>query len=328
MDPTAQTTATEQAARTAETDQPTDPGLWTETEFAANGQVRLAYDRMAQPGGQPLLLIMGLAASRFWWPDGLCRAFADQGFAVARYDQRDAGASTHLPDTSGSHPFITVLRRNGNPYSAEDMADDAVAVLDDLGWESAHLFGHSMGGAVAQRVALRHPDRVRTLTVSSSLPGDVAGWRALPYIRLGTLAKLARLKYPQTREGRIEGALAMARIIASPGYEFDEPVWRAGIERDVEASLADDKAQSRQIGARWHGPKVGEIDLPTLVLHGEQDPMLRPTAARATAAAVRGARLIIQSGVGHDLPGPLWQNVAAEVRALAGERPVGTPAAR
>lgn len=296
-------------------------GQWTETRYAANGEIRLAYDQLADAAGEPLLLIMGLAVSRHWWPAGLCRAFADHGFAVARYDQRDAGASTHLPATSGSNPFATVLRRRGNPYTAEDMADDAIAVLDSLGWDRAHLVGHSMGGAVAQRVALRHPGRVRTLTVSSSLPGDVQGFGATRYIRFGTLAKLARLRYPQTPEGRVESGLAVARIIASPAYEFDEAVWREGIEQDVECSIADDKAQSRQVGARWHGPRISQIDRPTLVLHGDQDPLLRPSAARTTAAAIRGARLVLFPGVGHELPGPLWNTVAAEVRALADAHP-------
>ena len=296
---------------------PAAPDPWTETRFAANGKVRLAYDQLAGSAGEPLLLIMGLAVSRHWWPTGLCQAFAARGFAVARYDQRDSGASTHLPDASGGNPFTALLRRRDNPYRAEDMADDAIAVMDALGWDSAHLFGHSMGGAVAQRVALRHPTRVRTLTVSSSLPSDVAGFGAAKYVRFTTLAKFARIKSPQTREGRIETGLAVARIIASPGYPFDEALVREGIERDVAASIADDKAQSRQVGARWHGPKLATLDAPTLVLHGEQDPLLRPAAAKRTAAAIRGARLIIHPGVGHELPRPLWDTVAADVRALA-----------
>jgi pimeloyl-ACP methyl ester carboxylesterase len=267
---------------------------------------------------------MGLAVSRHWWPLGLCQAFAAQGFAVARYDQRDAGASTHLPDTSGSNPFAALLRRTGNPYSAEDMADDAIAVLDALCWDSAHLFGHSLGGAVAQRVALRHPQRVRTLTVSASLPSDVSGLRAAKYIRFGTLAKFARIKAPKTRQGRIDAGLAAARIIASPGYPFDEASVREGIEKDVDTSLADDKAQSRQVGARWHGPKLATLAVPTLVLHGEQDPILRPSAARATAAAVPGARLVVHPGVGHDIPGALWDIVATDVKALADSRPAMT----
>ena len=106
---------------------------------------------------------MGLAVSRFWWPAGLAREFAGQGFAVARYDQRDAGQSTRMPDTGGSNPFAALARRRG-AYSSEDMADDAIAVLDALGWPRAHIFGASLGGIIAQRIALRHPGRVLTVT--------------------------------------------------------------------------------------------------------------------------------------------------------------------
>src|ERR1700730_17817745 len=112
-------------------------GVWAATGFARNGEVEIAYDRLAGSQGDPLLLVMGLAVSRFWWPDGLGRAFAEQRFAVARYDQRDAGQSTRMPDTGARNPFLAVARKRG-AYTAEDMTDDAVAVLDALGWPRAH----------------------------------------------------------------------------------------------------------------------------------------------------------------------------------------------
>jgi pimeloyl-ACP methyl ester carboxylesterase len=292
--------------------------------------VDIAYDRLVDPVSderdhertqadtrEPLLLIMGLAVSRRWWPLGLCEAFAAQGFAVARYDQRDAGESTHLPPTSTSNPFSALFGRRGDAYTAEDMVDDAVAVMDELGWDSAHLFGHSLGGAIAQRIALRHPTRVRTLTSSAALPSDVAGLGVVRYLRFGTLAKIAREKHPDTREGRIAAGLSVARAVASPGYPFDEEAAREWVELDLDTGIADDKAQSRQIGAQWHGPKLDTLDKPTLVLHGEQDPILRPKAGRATAAAIRGARLLTFPGVGHDLPAPLWKTVAEQVHLLA-----------
>jgi len=121
---------------------------WTPTRFARNGSVEIAYDRLADSEGEPLLLVMGLAVSRFWWPVGLCQAFANRRFAVARYDQRDAGQSSRMPDTGKSNPFLAVARKRG-AYSSEDMTDDAIAVLDDLGWERAHIFGASLGGVIA-----------------------------------------------------------------------------------------------------------------------------------------------------------------------------------
>ncbi|MYW00549.1 alpha/beta fold hydrolase [Streptomyces sp. SID3343] len=299
------------------------PAPWTPTRFARNGEVNIAHDRLVVPAsdepdaGEPLLLIMGLAVSRRWWPLGLCEAFAAAGFAVVRYDQRDAGESTHLPPTKTSNPFSALFGKRGDAYTAEDMADDAIAVMDDLGWESAHLFGHSLGGAIAQRIALRHPTRVRTLTSSAALPSDVGGLSVVRYLRFGTLAKLARQKHPDTREGRIAAGVAVARAVASPGYPFDEEAARAWVELDLDTGIADNGAQSRQIGAQWHGPKLTTLDKPTLVLHGEEDQILRLKAGRATAAAIRGSRLVTYPGVGHDLPAPLWKTVAEEVRVLA-----------
>jgi pimeloyl-ACP methyl ester carboxylesterase len=260
---------------------------------------------------------MGLAVSRFWWPAGLCEAFADAGFEVARYDQRDAGQSTRMPAAPTGNPLAALFGRRGSPYTAEGMTDDAVAVLDALGWERAHVFGHSLGGQLAQRVALRHPDRVLSLTSSAAVPSDVSGLGVLRYLRFGLLAKLARMRFPEGREGDIEAALAVWRGIASPGYPFDEAAARAWIEAEVDSGPRDKKAQSRQIGAQWHGPRLRELHLPTLVLHGEQDQLLRVTAARATARAIEEARLVTFPGVGHDLPAALWPDIAREVRATA-----------
>ena len=289
---------------------------WTPTQYARNGAVQIAYDRLAGAEGDPLLLVMGLAVSRFWWPAGLGRAFAGQGFAVARYDQRDAGQSTRMPDTGSSNPFAALARRRG-AYSAEDMTDDAIAVLDALGWERAHIFGGSLGGIIAQRIALRHPGRVLSVTSAMAMPSDAVGIRGGRYVRFGTLARLARAKVPEGRDGDIQFSLMLAREMASPAYPFDEDAAREWIEREADSGPRDNKAQSRQVGAPWHGPKLRELHKPVLVLHGDRDPILRVSAARATTKAIDGARLVILPGVGHDLPAPLWPQIAREVRQLA-----------
>ena len=290
--------------------------LWTPTRYARNGGVEIAYDTLAGSEGEPLLLVMGMAVSRFWWPVGLCQELADRGFAIARYDQRDAGQSTRMPDTGGSNPFVAVARKRGS-YTSEDMTDDAVAVLDALGWKRAHIFGASLGGIIAQRIALRHPDRVLSVTTMAGLPSDVSGLRAGRYIRFGLLAKLARTKSPEGREGDIQHSLMLARAVASPTYPFDERAAREWIEREADSGPRDTKAQSRQAGAAWHGPKLRELRKPVLVLHGDQDPLLRVGAARATARAIAGARLVILPGAGHDLPAPLWPAIVDEVRQIA-----------
>jgi pimeloyl-ACP methyl ester carboxylesterase len=173
---------------------------WTPAQYARNGAVEIAYDRLAGSEGDPLLLVMGLAVSRFWWPAGLGQAFAARGFDVARYDQRDAGQSTRMPDTGGSNPFAAVARKRG-AYSSEDMTDDAVAVLDALGWERAHIFGASLGGVIAQRIALRHPGRVLSVVSAMAMPSDVSGIGGGRYVRFGLLAKWSR---PEDLRGLIK----------------------------------------------------------------------------------------------------------------------------
>ena len=288
-------------------------GRWTQTEYARNGTVDIAYDTLAGSEGDPLLLVMGLAVSRFWWPTGLCQEFAARGFAVARYDQRDAGESTRMPDTGSRNPFVAVARKRG-AYTSEDMTDDAIAVLDALGWKRAHLFGASLGGIIAQRIALRHPDRVLSVVSAAGIPSDASGLGAVRYVRFGMLARLARLKFPEGRDGDIQLSLALARAVASPAYPFDETATREWIEREVDSGPRDTRAQSRQVGAGWHGPKLRELRKPTLVLHGDHDPLLRVSAARDTAKAIAGARLVLLPGAGHDLPQPLWGTIADEVR--------------
>jgi pimeloyl-ACP methyl ester carboxylesterase len=178
-----------------------------------------------------------------------------------------------------------------------------------------------MGGQLVQRTALRHPRRVRSITSLASLPSDVSGLRGMRYVRPGLLARLSRMKVPEGRDGDIALSLALARAVASPGYPFDEAAARARIERDVVSGVRDTGAQSRQVGAKWHGGRLAQLRVPALVLHGEADPLLRTAAARHTAAAIEGSRLVILPGVGHDLPREVWPRVADEVRAVADRAP-------
>ncbi|MEV0601601.1 alpha/beta hydrolase [Streptomyces sp. NPDC050315] len=300
----------------APTTSPTNP--WSPVRWAENGPVRLAFDQLAEGAdGEPLLLVTGLGVNRLWVPDGLCRLLAAQGFAVARYDQRDGGESTHLPPAAAGNPLSALFGRRGEAYTAEDMADDAVAVMNALGWRSAHLLGVSLGGAVAQRVALRHPDRVRTLTTMAAVPADVSGLRTLRYIGKRTLAKFARLRFPDTREGAVAAGLGVSRLLASPHRPFDERAAREAAERNADSGMHDRQAQSRQIGAQWHGPPISTIARPTLVLHGADDPLIKPTAARAIASRIPGARLVLLPGVGHELPEHAWDGLVTALRGPA-----------
>jgi pimeloyl-ACP methyl ester carboxylesterase len=290
------------------------------THYADSSGARIAYEELGGSGGDPILLVMGLGTSRFWWPDGLVDEFVRRGFYVAAYDQRDAGESAHFPDDRAGSPLRALLRRRAPAYCAEDLADDATAVLDALGWQRAHLFGHSMGGLVAQRIAIRHPDRVLSLTTSSAVPSDVKGPRLLRYVQPGTVRGFARLHFPDTPDGNIELAMAVVRMLSAPGQPVDEGDVKALVEKESEhnvASFRDDKAQSRQIGARWSGGRLRQITAPALVLHGEGDPLLRVRAARDVAAAIPGARLRTFPGVGHFIARESWPGYVTAVRQLA-----------
>lgn len=289
------------------------------TRYADNGGVRVAYEDLGGAGGEPLLLVMGLGASRAWWPEGFVAALVEQGFHVVSYDQRDAGESARFAEHGQVHPFVGLFRRRPVAYTAEDMTDDAVAVLDAMGWDTAHLFGHSLGGLLTQRIALRHPDRVRTITVSGAMPSDARGLAQLRHVHLDFVLWASRLGTPEDDEGHLAAGVALSRRISSPGYAFDEAAARAAVQRELAVSrgVHDAGAQGRQTGAPWSGGRLAEIRTPTLVLHGEQDPVVRPSAARATAAAIPGARLVLLPGVGHDLPRELWPRITGEIRALA-----------
>lgn len=187
---------------------------------ASHGDIELAYETFGPPDGEPLLLISGTGVQMLIFPEDLCHALVDLGFQVARFDNRDTGLSTHLADAPAPGWFTTMIRPSSAPYRLEDMAGDAVAVLDALGWESAHLVGTSLGGMIAQTLAIRHPSRVRTLTSIMSTPAA----------RIGTMPKMATLKailkisgMPVTSPDQAaQEAVAMKRLIGSPRYPFDE----------------------------------------------------------------------------------------------------------
>jgi pimeloyl-ACP methyl ester carboxylesterase len=291
----------------------------TATRYALNGAVQIAYEDLGGAGGDPLLLVMGLGASRFWWPEGFTTTLISRNFHVVTFDLRDGGESTHLDSAGGGNPIAAQFRRASTAYTAEDMTDDAIVVLDAVGWDSAHVYGQSLGGVLAQRIALRHPGRVRSLTSSAALPSDATGVRALRYLRPSFLARMARMRFPEGRDGDMAFGLAVYRAIAAPGYPLDESTARECIERDLAhggLSFRDTAAQTRQSTARWHGGHLSGLHVPALVLHGQADQVLRPAAAHRTAAAINGARLRIFPGLGHYLPRELWPVFADEIRGL------------
>ena len=295
------------------------------SRFARNGPVTIAYQDRGGEGGEPLLMGNGLGGVRY--DPRMLAAFVAAGFHVVTYDHRDSGESTFFTDTEDVHPAVALFRRRPATYTGEDMTDDAIAVLDALGWDSAHVYGHSMGGLIAQRIALRHPARVRTLTASAALPSDAGKLATVRYLRPGFIWRTSQLRFPNSPEGDTERAVALARLIASPGYPFDEDAVRAEFAEMDFSGYGNPRAQGRQIGAHWNGPALSELRAPTLVLIGAADQVMRSRAARDLADAIAGAKLVILPGVGHDLPAPLWPELADMVRTNAGRwTPAGTRA--
>jgi pimeloyl-ACP methyl ester carboxylesterase len=285
---------------------------------AHNGDIEIAYEVLGDAGGEPLLLIMGLGAQMVGWPDGFCRDLTDRGFTVVRFDNRDVGLSTHLD--------VPPRRRGPAPYTLSDMARDAVAVLDDVGWPAAHVVGASLGGMIAQLMAVEHPDRVLSLTSIMSKPSSRLGrMRARTILALVRRARrLAKERgRPTTPEAMADFMAAMQEVTGSPAYPADREdhlaMLRVAMARD-DAGLTGPGAKRQNAAeraARDLRSQLGAVRVPTLVLHGDSDVMIRPEGGRATAQAVPGARLVIYPGLGHELPRPLWPEFADEIRATA-----------
>ena len=283
--------------------------------------VEIAYETFGARTAEPLVLIAGTGAQRYLWPDEFCATLVERGFQVTRYDNRDTGASTRFDDAGRPNQLKMLLGRAAGPYTLEDMAGDVVAVLDDQGWEAAHLAGVSMGGMLAQVTACTHPDRVRSLTSISATPAPRIGQ---PGIR--TQLRLAKIAKPAVTdpESLARQWIGIAEITGSPNYPTDtERLNRLGEQcferRNDLAALQRHTAAIVASGDRR--AQLAELRLPTLVLHGDADPMVLPVAGRATAEAIPSARLRTFPGMGHDLPRELWDQFTDAVTDLAGIDP-------
>ena len=279
------------------------------------GGIDIAFERFGDPGARPLLLIMGLGTQMLGWPDGFCDTLADHGMHVIRFDNRDIGLSTHIADAPAPDVGAALA---GDPSSASyrlsDMAGDTVGLLDALELPSAHIVGASMGGMIAQTVAIEHPARVRSLTSIMSTTGD-------PSVGQATRPAMAALLSPPaaSREQAIERTLAIVRVIGSPGFELDE------VEIRRRTGLAYDRSNdpvgvARQLVAiAASGDRTAAlrgVSVPTLVVHGADDPLVGVSGGQATARAIAGAELAVFDGMGHDLPRGLWAEIAARIGEL------------
>jgi pimeloyl-ACP methyl ester carboxylesterase len=279
--------------------------------------VELEYETVGDPAGRPLLLVQGLGAQLTSIEDGLCQELASRGFLVVRYDNRDVGLSTWFDH---ARPVNLAAIYGGDhaslAYTLEDMADDAVAVLDAAGVRSAHVAGISLGGMIAQLLATRHPDRVRSLASIMSTTGDRAVGQPT-----GEAASILVAPMPSDREGFIEQAVVNAKAIGSgTAYPFDAEAVRRGAARGYDRAYHP-RGTGRQfaaiLAAGDRTPALGTIRVPTLVVHGEQDQVIGVSGGEATAAAIGGARLLRVPGLGHELPPGFWPVLADALIELA-----------
>jgi pimeloyl-ACP methyl ester carboxylesterase len=289
-------------------------------QMAPADGVELCYQEMGDPQGEPLLLIMGLATQMIAWDEEFCALLAERGFRVVRFDNRDIGRSTKLRAAGvPSMLDMAVGRRATVPYLLRDMAHDTLGLMDHLGISSAHLVGASMGGMIAQTVAIERPERVLSLVSIMSTTGSRRAGHP-SYRTFGLLLG----RPPRQREAAIERVLKTFRTIGSPGYPFEEERIReiAGRSFDRGHDPAGIARQMHAITASGdRTPRLRRLDLPALVIHGRNDVLVNPSGGRATAKAIPGARLKLIDGMGHDLPQALWPTFAEEIAANAARAP-------
>jgi pimeloyl-ACP methyl ester carboxylesterase len=278
--------------------------------------VELAYQTFGSPDGDPLLLVMGLGGPMTWWNPDLCRALAAAGFYAIRYDNRDTGRSTKLAGRIRRRALVAgFVGRGRPPYTLDDMAADGFALLDHLGIGAAHVCGVSMGGMIAQTMAIAQPQRVLSLTsIMSSTGRRTVGWqdpRLLPML----LARRAA-----TREAYVASSARLWKVIGSPlypdtaeavqqraGETWDRGVNAAGVARQMAAILAQpDRSRA-----------LCQVTVPTLVVHGTDDKMVHVSGGRATSRAVPGSELLVVPGMGHDLPVALHPIFVDAIRRTA-----------
>jgi pimeloyl-ACP methyl ester carboxylesterase len=277
------------------------------------GAVELAYETFGDAARPPVLLVMGIGTQMIGWHEDFCRALSGEHYVI-RFDNRDVGESQWL---EGEVDLAALVAGDTSSavYTLEDMADDSVGLLDALGLASAHVVGASLGGMIAQTIAISHPERVRTLTSMMSTTGEPGV--ANPTEEAGAALMSAPAR---SREEAMERAVAVRRVIGSPGFPRDEDEIRERAGRAWDRGF-NPAGFARQLGAVYASGDRTEalrsLDVPTLVIHGEDDPLIPASGGRATAAAIPGAELWIVPGMGHDLPRPLWPEVIGRLGAFA-----------
>ncbi len=292
-----------------ESDQSSHP---SRTSPVGEGDIAIAYETFGDAADPPVLLIMGLGAQLLSWREEFCQQLADRGLFVVRYDNRDVGLSTHLhhvplPDLAAIHSGDLSTA----PYTLSEMASDAANLIETLGLGSAHVVGASMGGMIGQVLAIEQSDRVRSLTSIMSTTGD-------PNVGQSTQEAFAQLTQPaaRTRREMIDNRLRSHRVVGSPNFATSEAELRDRAGQVFDRNF-DPEGGTRQFAAVLASPNRTEdlagVRVPTLVIHGADDPLIQVSGGHATAAAIPGAQLLVIDGMGHDLPEQLWPQVVDRI---------------
>jgi pimeloyl-ACP methyl ester carboxylesterase len=285
-----------------------------EERAPANG-IEIVYETIGDPSDPPLLLVMGLGMQLIHWDDELCERFAERGFRVIRFDNRDAGRSTQIDAPVPNLARAMAGLKIDAPYLLDDMADDAFGLLDHLGIEAAHVAGVSMGGMIAQTMAIRRSERVLSLTSIMSTTGERRAGR--PKLRVWSV--LAR-RAPRGKDAYVEYFVRIFRLIGSKGFAVDEERIRALAAATYERGHRP-AGTGRQLAAIMASgdrtERLRQLRVPTTVVHGRSDPLIPFRGGRATAEAIPGARLVAISGMGHDLPREVWPQLVDAVAETA-----------
>jgi pimeloyl-ACP methyl ester carboxylesterase len=294
------------------------------TRTAVSGDLEIYYEDMGDPNDPAVLLIMGLGSQLLLWRMGFCEKLVDQGLRVIRYDNRDVGLSSKVSGRRIGAPLLPRMvrsflgTRSPAVYTLEDMSDDAAALLDHLGIDRAHIVGASMGGMIAQVFAARFPARIMSLGVLFSSNNQAI----LPPPGFQQLRGILQRPADSSQETVIANAIRVSKIIGSPGYPKPDETLRAeameGYARAYyPAGFARHFAAILGSGSLVHYDR--QITAPTVVIHGKADKLMRPSGGRAIARAIKGARLVLIDGMGHDLPEQLWDEIVGELkRTFAG----------
>ncbi len=282
--------------------------------------IEIEFETFGDSSAKPLLLVMGLGSQMIAWDEDLIQLLVDRGFYVIRFDNRDVGLSTKFEDAGELNMMQAFVAAQAgepveSPYSLEDMADDAVGVLDALNIEKAHICGASMGGMIVQIIAFRHPTRVLSLTSIMSTTGNPDLPQPSPEI-----TQIFATPAPPGREGYIENSIKIGKLLYGSGFPYDEVKRRKFAEKVYDRCFYPIGFGRQLLAIMANGnrkSKLGSIKVPTLVIHGGDDPLVPLEGGRDTHEAISGSEFIIIDGMGHSMPPETWTQITDAIKTNA-----------